>query len=99
MAASDALVNAAPERVEIAVPVVAVAPKTPVAPIVAAIGPAKAMPTPVPTRTPIPIPKRIFVFLLMMDLPFNLLVYSLMRLHRIACEGLVCERDKPLPVW
>src|SRR5438094_5826820 len=54
-AASDAFASAAPDNVEIAVPVVAVAPKRPVATTAAAIGAANSHQTPVPPKIPTPI--------------------------------------------
>jgi hypothetical protein len=59
--------------VEIAAPVVAVAPKRPVAPTAAAIGAANSHPTPVPARIPKPIPSIIFSFVFIPSFSFQFL--------------------------
>jgi hypothetical protein len=63
--------------VEIAVPVVAVAPKRPVAPTAAAIGAANSHPTPVPARIPKPIPTIIFSFVFIRWFSFQIFGFNL----------------------
>ncbi len=89
-AASEAFVKAAPDSVAIAVPVLAVAPRIPVAPRAAAICPANKTPKPVPARTPAPIPMAIFVVVFIFVSFFFL---SLCSFPRVSNRSL--DRSKP----